>query len=361
MAVRLHRKIPTQKDIADALGISRGTVDRALHNRDGVNPKIKEKIIQKAKELGYSPNRLAQFLVTGKTLNIAMIVPQDPLWNEVKKGTNSFLAGIGNHILKINWYETSVHNPERETAILENVIQNGVDGIGLAPADPGMLTDLIDKAVNRNITVVTLNTDAPGSKRLCFVGQDPIIAGRIGGELMGKFLGGTGKVVIITAFKKVLVHQHRLSSFRSAIEELYPGIDILEMYENHDSENEAYHHLMHFLSQNRKIDGVYLTTGNGPSGVVRALKTVGLEGHVRIVCFDFFPETVKLLKSGFVHATIGEDPFTQGYQTVKILYEYVIEKKRPPNTVVHTKIDIGLRENIDTLVRMNDRTPNMTL
>ncbi|MEW5814823.1 MAG: substrate-binding domain-containing protein, partial [Spirochaetota bacterium] len=311
----------------------------------------KKRIIQKASDLGYSPNRLAQFLVTGKTLNIAMITPGDPLWNEVKEGANSFLAEMGNHIVKINWHETSVHDPERETEILQRVLDKGVDGIGIAPADPKMFTGLINQAVQKNIPVVTFNTDAPESKRLCFVGQDPILAGRIGGELMGKFLMGTGKVVIITAFKNVLVHRCRLNAFLMVMEEWYPGIDIEEVYENHDNEEEAYRQIKGFLSQTRKIDGIYLTTGNGPMGVVRALGEAGLEGQVRIVCFDFFPDTVQLLKSDLVHATIGEDPFNQGYQTVKILYDYAIDKKEPLNRLVHTKIDIGLRENIDSLVR----------
>lgn len=343
-------KLPTQKDIADALGISRGTVDRALHNRPGVNKEIKNKIIQKARELGYSPNKLAHFLVTGKTLNIAFITPGDPLWDEVRKGANSFLDVMGGHFFKIKWYTTSVHDPQREREILQRVIDSGVEGIGIAPADPNMLSELIDKAIQKNIAVVTLNTDALESKRLCFVGQDTILSGRIGAELMGKFLMGTGKVVIVTAFKNVLAHRYRLNSFRKVIEEYYPKITIEEIYESHDNEEEAYLQIKDFLSKTGKIDGVYLTTGNGPAGVVRALQEAGLEGKVRIVCYDFFPETVKLLKSGLVHATIGQDPFNQGYQTVKILYDYVIDKKEPPDKTVYIKIEIGLRENIDLLI-----------
>jgi ABC-type sugar transport system substrate-binding protein len=98
------------------------------------------------------------------------------------------------------------------------------------------------------------------------------------------------------------------------------------------------------------VSGIYLTSGNGPGGVARALSEAGLAGTVRVICFDYFPETVRLLKKGFVHATIGEDPFTQGYQAVKILYEHIIERKEPVSRVVHTKIAIGLRENIDLLV-----------
>ena len=342
--------IPTQKEVADSLGISRGTVDRALHNRKGVSEDTRKTIVEKAKILGYRPNRLASFLSTGRTLNIAMITPTDPLWKSVKEGAHAFSALMGDRVVNISWHETNGHDLKRETEILREVLESGVDGIGVVPADPDRLKDLIDRAIDRHIAVVTLNTDAPESRRICFVGQDPLLAGRIAGELMGKFLMGNGKIVAITAFSNVLVHKRRLDAFVGIIGEQYRGIEIDRIFENHDSDDEAYEQIRAHLSRTRDVSGIYLTSGIGPGGVARALTEAGLAGTVRVVCFDYFPETVRLIKSGLVHATIGQDPFTQGYQTVKILSEYLIERKAPVSRIVHTKTDIGLRENIDLLV-----------
>ncbi|MGO9409577.1 MAG: LacI family DNA-binding transcriptional regulator [Spirochaetia bacterium] len=344
-----HR-IPTQKEVADALGISRGTVDRALHDRKGVNPATKKTIVEKARHLGYTPNRSAQFLSTGRTLNIAMITPADPLWKSVKDGARAFLAGLGDHAVNVSWHETGVHDLSQETEILRNVIEAGVDGIGLVPADPHRLTELIDGAIEKRIAVVTLNTDAPESRRLCFVGQDHRIAGRIAGELMGKFLMGSGKVVSLISFPHVLAHAQRFEAFASVISERYPQIVMEAVYEHHDDDEEACRLIGTHLSRTRQLDGVYLTSGVGPGGVVRALAEAGLERKVRIVCFDFFPETIRLLKDGLVHAALGQDPFAQGYQTAKILYDYIIDGKEPASSFVRTKIDIGLQENIELLV-----------
>jgi len=345
-----NNRMPTQKEIADSLGVSRGTVDRALHNRKGVSEDTKTVIVEKVKQLGYTPNRLASFLSTGRTLNIAMITPADPLWESVKEGARAFAAVTGGHVVNISWLETGVHDLQRETELLRQVLESGVDGIGIAPADPNRLKDLIDGAIDRRIAVVTLNTDAPESRRICFVGQDPYLAGRIAGELMGNFLMGSGRVVAITAFRDVLVHKQRLDAFLGIIRERYRGIDVVEVLENHDSDLEACEQIRAVLRRTRDVNGVYLTSGIGPGGVVRALDEAGLAGTVRVVCFDYFPETVRLIKRGLVHATIGQDPFTQGYQTVKILYDYVIERTEPASRIVHTKTDIGLRENIDLLV-----------
>ena len=56
----------TAQQIADLAGVSRGTVDRALHNRGRVNPEVKEKIQKIALELRYKPNLIGQALVRSK-------------------------------------------------------------------------------------------------------------------------------------------------------------------------------------------------------------------------------------------------------------------------------------------------------
>jgi LacI family transcriptional regulator len=64
----------TTKDIAKICGVSRGSVDRALNDRPGINQETKEKIIRVAEELGYRPHLLARSLVTGKTMSIGLIL-----------------------------------------------------------------------------------------------------------------------------------------------------------------------------------------------------------------------------------------------------------------------------------------------
>jgi len=346
----MSKKNVTQKDIAQALNISRGTVDRALHNRKGIGEEVKEKVLAKAEELGYSPNIIAQFLVTGRSVNIAMITPGDLLWKMVKKGARSFLSVLDGRVVNIKWYETTVHDAVKEQEILIRVLANAVDGIGIAPADPEILRTLIDEAVKADIPVVTLNTDSPKSRRLCYVGQDPTRAGRIAGELMGKFLNGKGRVIVITAFDNVLVHKLRIDGFRQELAASFPEIQIVGIYEDHDSSEEAYLITKKILLKREDIQAIYLTTGNGPAGVGRALKEARKCGSIKVICFDFFPETIDMLKDGTVSAAIGEDPYSQGYQTIKILYEFIVDRRKPPSDSVYTRIDIGLRGNIDSLV-----------
>ena len=68
----------TSKDIANLLGISRGTVDRALNNRGRISEATKKKVLDKAREIGYKPNKIAQTLVLQRDVRLAAILPTIP-------------------------------------------------------------------------------------------------------------------------------------------------------------------------------------------------------------------------------------------------------------------------------------------
>src|SRR5450631_1664136 len=77
--------LTTLKDIAAATGVSVGTVSNALNGRPNVGPKLRERIMRAAKQLGYQPNRAAQTLRTGHTSAIGLVLPDltNPFYPEL--------------------------------------------------------------------------------------------------------------------------------------------------------------------------------------------------------------------------------------------------------------------------------------
>ncbi|NLG36409.1 MAG: LacI family transcriptional regulator [Clostridiales bacterium] len=65
----------TSKDLAALCGVSQGTVDRALHNRPGISPKTREKILETAARLGYRVDQRARSLVKGRTMTLGVVLP----------------------------------------------------------------------------------------------------------------------------------------------------------------------------------------------------------------------------------------------------------------------------------------------
>src|SRR5579863_8946317 len=70
-------KPPSIKDIAQALNISIGTVDRALHGRPDVSPTTRARVLKKAEQLGYRPNLAARSLKLNRRLRIGVYFPRD--------------------------------------------------------------------------------------------------------------------------------------------------------------------------------------------------------------------------------------------------------------------------------------------
>jgi len=351
----------TIRQIAGLLGISRGTVDRAIHNRKGVSPETRRRVLKAAEDVGYSPNRIAQFLVTGKTIDVAFLTFSDPLWHGVQSGAEAFVEGLGSRVVRIHWHEIGAHTPEdegfslqqlqtQEIPILRQLIESDIDGIAMIPYSQTGLNHLIDQAAENGKAVVTIGADAPTSKRLCFVGQDVVMEGRLAGELVGKLLNGHGRVVAFTGYLGGSVHRLRLEAFEGVLRDRYSGIMVDSAFEHHDSEAETYRLLSSYLANNPPPDGIYNASVNGAIGVVRALEEVGLAGTVRFVCSHFVSSTVDLLKRDLVHASIGLDPFRLGYQAMKILYDYLVDNRMPESDKIYSKSDVGFRENIDSLV-----------
>lgn len=141
----------TTYDIARICGVSQATVDRALNNRSNIRQHTKEKIMKTAAELGYRPSNLPQYLKTGKTNTIGIILPKAILFY-------TELIGHLTNILKVQGYQTCISfsdfNVEQEKQYLAEFLSMDVDGIILFPvSDDG--TE-IRKIINSGIPVVTL-------------------------------------------------------------------------------------------------------------------------------------------------------------------------------------------------------------
>jgi LacI family transcriptional regulator len=63
-------------ELAELCEVSQGTVDRALHNRSGISPKTKQKILEAAEKYGYRPNPAALELLTGKSKIVCAVIPR---------------------------------------------------------------------------------------------------------------------------------------------------------------------------------------------------------------------------------------------------------------------------------------------
>src|ERR1700721_2987617 len=116
----MGKRPATLLDIGKALGISTGTVHRALHDNPGVSPMTKAKVLQTARALGYRPNLAARFLSSKRTLRISVNTLQGTtsFWDEVRVGIREEASSIlmDNVDLEFRTYPSLGEGEERASA-----------------------------------------------------------------------------------------------------------------------------------------------------------------------------------------------------------------------------------------------------
>src|SRR4030081_1779690 len=139
---------------------------------------------------------------------------QVPYWQTAGAG---FSKAAEASKIRVSFVGPQTYDPKAERDALDQAVQKKATGILLAVTDPALLKDSIDKAVAAGVPVITIDSDAPASKRLFFIGTHNYQAGLSGGQRLAQELKGKGNVVIFTMPGQPNL-QDRLRGYREALE-----------------------------------------------------------------------------------------------------------------------------------------------
>ncbi|MFA5164519.1 MAG: LacI family DNA-binding transcriptional regulator [Candidatus Omnitrophota bacterium] len=75
---RFEKSSITIKDIAKKAGVAHSTVSLVMNDREHVSPKLREKILKIANDMGYMPNMVARSLISKKSSTVGVVFPENP-------------------------------------------------------------------------------------------------------------------------------------------------------------------------------------------------------------------------------------------------------------------------------------------
>lgn len=212
--------------------------------------------------------------------------------------------------------------PEREVAEFQRVVALKPAGIMVSVSDPKLLTAEIDAAIAAGIPVITVDADAPASKRLTFVGTNNYEAGQMGGRLVAAKLNGKGKVMVFTTLGQANLEQ-RLQGYRSAL--ATPGIEIAEIVDLKGEGTVAFDKAKDAVKKNLGIDAFVSLEGQSAKEVAEVLKREKVTGKI-VMSWDALEPTLELIDQGAVTATIAQKPFTMAYVGLRLLADLRLNK-----------------------------------
>lgn len=320
------------KDIAKALGVSIGTVDRAIHSRGRINPITKERVLKMAQTLGYKPNLAARFLKAPRQVRVSVNLPAriGPFFDAIRTGIRDaarpFEAGVD-----LNF---RVHPAlgEGDEELFRLALEDGSKGIIIAPGHPSKLKAWIRKAAQRRIPVVCVGTDAPGTERLSAVSTDSFVSGAIVAELLQLTVRAPGGVGIFTGDLSTIDHAEKVRGFKHSLESLSGSLSASSVIETHDDETAAYAEARKLLARDHYIRAIYVSTANSIT-IIKALEELDPEHRIVLVTTDLFPQLVPFLKSGRVLATIYQRPEAQGRMAFEALHHFLVDGRCPPHLI----------------------------
>lgn len=240
-----------------------------------------------------------------------------PYW----QGANAGLVRAGGQMgVKVEMVGTDTFDPKGEHEAFQRVLAEKIKpaGIMVSPADPGIMAPDIDAAIGQGIPVITVDSDAPASKRLTFIGTDNYKAGQMGAQLAVKELQGKGNVVVFMMPEQANL-KDRLRGYHDVFE-THPGIKIVDTVDIKGDPRIAFDHTQDMVDKKTidKIDGFICLEAIACPEVADVLDRNKV-GSKAMVAMDTDQRTLDWIKKGRIAGTIAQKPFTMGFVGVATL------------------------------------------
>ena len=337
----------TLQQIADLAGVSRGTVDRAIHGRGRVAPDVAERILKIAESLNYiSPRKPKEPSQKKIRIGFVTFLSERVFSAEINKGIEQAkeeLAQWGIEILIEKC--VSISDIEQANAI-NRLVDAGIQGLAIMPVDSDLIRSRLNMLSNQlNIPTVTFNTDIVGTKRTCFIGMDNKKSGSVAAGLMGMLTQGTGSILIITGSFANNAYSLRVDGFIEELKASFPSIKIAGVQCAFDDMNELEAILETSFLNSSGISGI-LVTSSGQDGVEAAFQKLNLNKRPFVIFYDLTPCTEKALQTNIADFVIEQDCFSQGYNAAYALANMLVKSQYPQQEFLFTDIDIKTKYNI---------------
>lgn len=341
MVVEMKSKKATAADVALGANVSLSTVDRVLNDRGGVATEKEKRVLQWAKKLKLD-RALSQR--AARTLRIAVVLqkPDNPFHADVQslfKDANTTYAAL-------NLQFTVFHATPTDSAGLAATIGDlakRYDGLIISAPQSRPVIDALRSSVAR-IPVITLATDIPESERHAYVGPDDLQAGRVSGDLMGRFLSKAGgNVLVVAGLLGMQGQASRIEGFSAVLAARFPQCAIAAVIESDEDEDAAGRSVRLALETHHDIRGVYLAS-LGARATTEVLTVLGRQNDIVLITHELTSERRKLVREGLIHAIIDQDPRMEVRIAVETMARLLARMDGEAGTTI-TPIHIHMMEN----------------
>jgi len=339
------------KEIARLAQVSIATVDRVIHNREGVSEKTKAKIQAIIDKLGYQPNVLAQrlALATRGTINLAVLLPvispETEFWQAPRDGISKAESEIKQYGVNIHYFYFDQNDESTFEKQVKKIIRFKPQGILFTPTFPDPAVQLTEHSKKNGIPYVLINTDIPGYDAMCYIGPESFHSGYLAAQLVHYCTARDKKIVIAKIAREISTNYAILrkeEGFRAYFKDRKLENPLLTL----DSKETEYagvsRKLAKLIKQEQNIGAIFVTNSR-VSLVARYLEAAG-RTDIILLGYDFTTDNVQHLKADNIDFLICEKPQEQGYRGIMTLFQHLVYSNVIEKSYL-MPIDIITREN----------------
>ena len=256
---------------------------------------------------------------SGKKYKLAFVANNAAtFWTICRSGCDAAAKELGN--VEVDFRIPSDGQAATQQQLLDDLVANGTEGIAVSPIAPANQTEFLNK-IAASTLLITCDSDAAASQRVCYIGTDNFAAGVEAGKLIKEALPNGGKIMVFVGNADAQNAKDRFGGIKQALEG--SKVEIIDLRTDDTDNVRAQKNAEDTLVKYPDVSAlVGLYNYNGPA-ILNAVRSANAQGKVKIVCFDENDETLDGVASGDIFGTVVQQPFEFGKQSITKMAKYL--------------------------------------
>lgn len=338
-------------DVARLCNVSRGTVDRVIHNRGRVSQETVDKVKRAIEILDYSPNLNASILASKRTYRFAVLIPEfnhGEYWEKIHEGFIQGAKSLNNYNIEVEFHFYNQTKSETFLKCCEDAMASEPQGVIMNAVFRDEATMFARRLDEAGIPFAFVDNKFDGLNYKVFYGVEPYKAGRLGAFLLTNHFN-TGQLVQVRLIRdkghKADPNAVRRAGFLDYITSRFPDCILHTIFINPSDPKQIYLTLKDFFTQHPDVKHLIMT--NSRIYLIDEFLRNNPDPQRVVVGFDDLEPNLASLRAGQIEFLITRHISNQSLLTLTTFAEYVIRGIKPQKRDNYLHMDILHRFNMD--------------
>jgi len=287
-----------------------------------------------------------KFVIVPKAMN-------NPFFDFARDGCEKRAKALGN--IECIYKGPVEHEPATQAQIIQDFVTQKVDGLAISVADVAAMTKSIDAATAAGIPVITFDADAPGSKRIAYIGTNNKEFGLALGKQLLQLRPNGGKYAMVSGGPGAKNLAERVDGVREALKgSKWTEVSGSPTFCNDDPAL-AIQQMTDLQTATPDLAAI-IPVGGWPMFAPEGFKAFASKnkkdidsGKFTLVVADTLKMQLELLRDGYANALVGQRPFEMGEKAMDTLV--AIKKGEKVPEIVYTGLDLVTKDNVAKMLK----------